>query len=50
MSILLIVAAACAGIFFLGYYLGHQLGRTAHIRDSLQRAREAHIVARIENH
>jgi hypothetical protein len=49
MNILLIIAAICAGIFFLGYHLGNQLGRTAHIRDSLQRARDARVVARIEN-
>lgn len=49
MNILLIFAATCAGIFFLGYHLGNQLGRTAHIRASLQRAREARVVARIEN-
>lgn len=45
----LLISAACAGIFFLGYHLGNQLGRTAHIRDNLQRARNAHVVARIEN-
>lgn len=50
MNILLIIAAICAGIFFLGYHLGNQLGRTAHIRDTLQRARDTHVVARIENH
>lgn len=50
MTILFVLAATCAGIFFLGYYLGNQLGRTAHIRENLQRAREAHVVARIENH
>lgn len=49
MNILLILAAVCAGIFYLGYHLGNQLGRTAHIRDNLQRARDAHVVARIEN-
>jgi hypothetical protein len=50
MNLLLIIAAVCAGIFFLGYHLGNQLGRTAHIRENLQRARDANIVARIENH
>lgn len=49
MNILLILAAVCAGIFFLGYHLGNQLGRTAHIRENLQRARDTQIVARIEN-
>ena len=49
MNILLIIAAVCAGIFFLGYHLGHQLGRTAHVRDALQRARDSHTIARIEN-
>lgn len=49
MTTLLIIAAVCAGIFFLGYHLGNQLGRTAHIRESLQRARDTQTVARIEN-
>jgi len=49
MNILLIISAIGAGIFFLGYHLGNQLGRTAHIRDALQRARDAQTVARIEN-
>ena len=49
MNLLLIITAICAGIFYLGYHLGNQLGRTAHIRENLQRARDAHIVARIEN-
>ena len=49
MNILLILAAVCAGIFFLGYHLGNQLGRTAHLRENLQRARDTQIVARIEN-
>ena len=50
MNILLIIAAVGIGIFFLGYHLGNQLGRTAHIRDNLQRARDMQVVARIENH
>lgn len=49
MHILLTLTAIGAGVFFLGYHLGNQLGRTAHIRDALQRARDAQIVARIEN-
>jgi hypothetical protein len=49
MNILLIIAAICAGIFYLGYHLGNQLGRAAHIREILQRARNAQIVTRIEN-
>jgi hypothetical protein len=49
MTTLLIVAGICAGIFFLGYHLGNQLGRTAHIRENLQRARDRQLVARIEN-
>lgn len=49
MNILLIIVATCAGLFFLGYHLGNQLGRTAHVRDSLRRARDSQIIARIEN-
>lgn len=49
MNLLLIIAGICAGIFFLGYHLGNQLGRTAHIRENLQRARDTQLVARIEN-
>jgi len=50
MNFLLAITAICAGVFFLGYHLGNQLGRTAHIRDDLARARDAKLVARIENH
>ena len=49
MNLLLVIAGICAGLFFLGYYLGNQLGRTAHIRENLQRARDRQLVARIEN-
>ena len=49
MNLLLIFTIIGAGIFFLGYHLGNQLGRTAHIREKLQRARDADLVARIEN-
>ncbi len=38
-----------AGLFGLGYYLGNQFGRTAHIRDDLRRARDANVTVRIEN-
>lgn len=49
MMILLSVALICGALFGLGYYLGNQLGRTAHIREDIQRAREMNIIARIEN-
>jgi len=49
MNLLLIFTVICAGLFILGYHLGNQLGRTAHIRENLQRARDANVVARIEN-
>lgn len=47
--ILIIAALACAGLFVLGYHVGNQLGRTAHIREDIQRARETRTVARISN-
>jgi len=50
MHFLLAFAVISAGLFLLGYHLGNQLGRTAHIRDSLARARTDKLVARIENH
>jgi len=50
MHFLLVFTVICAGLFLLGYHLGNQLGRTAHIRDSLARARADKLVARIENH
>lgn len=49
MNTLLIIAGICAGVFFLGYHLGNQLGRTAHIRENLRRARDLQLVGRIEN-
>ena len=49
MNLLLVIAGICAGLFLLGYHLGNQLGRTAHIRENLQRARDRQLVARIEN-
>ncbi len=44
---LLLVVIICTGLFSLGYYVGNQLGQTAHIREDLRKAREANIVARI---
>lgn len=44
---LLFLAILCTGLFSLGYYVGNQLGQTAHIREDLRKAREAHVVARI---
>ena len=49
MTELLILTVIFSGLFSFGYYLGNQVGRTAHIRDDLRRAREANIVARIQN-
>ncbi|MGD8926003.1 MAG: hypothetical protein PVG20_04095 [Thioalkalispiraceae bacterium] len=49
MTDLLILALIFSGLFTIGYYLGHQFGRTAHIREDLQRAREANIIARIQD-
>lgn len=46
---LLVFSLVCGILFALGYYLGNQLGRTAHIREDIQRAREMNIIARIEN-
>jgi hypothetical protein len=36
-------------VFFLGYHIGNQLGRTAHIRKSIRQAREQQVTARIHN-
>lgn len=43
------VAAALATglVFVLGYHIGNQLGRTAHIRKQIQRARDERVIARI---
>ena len=49
MTELIILTIIFSGLFSLGYYLGNQVGRTAHIRDDLRRAREENIVARIQN-
>lgn len=46
---LLVLSAIFIALVSLGYYIGNQVGRTAHIRDDLKRAREANIVARIQN-
>lgn len=46
---LMILMVIFAGLFGIGYYLGNQVGRTAHIREDIRRAREANIIARIQN-
>ena len=46
---LLILAMILASLFGLGYYLGNQFGRSAHIREDLRRARDANIIVRIQN-
>ena len=46
---LMILMIIFAGLFALGFYLGNQVGRTAHIREDMRRAREANIIARIQN-
>ncbi|MFO7603121.1 MAG: hypothetical protein R6X06_04815 [Gammaproteobacteria bacterium] len=38
MSIVLVLTVSSL-LFALGYYLGNQYGRTAHVRDDLRRAR-----------
>ena len=49
MIILLALSLFCAALFGFGYYLGNQLGRTAHIREDIQRARDANLIVRIDN-
>lgn len=49
MTDLLILALIFTGLFSIGYYLGNQSGRTARIREDLQKAREANVIARIED-
>ncbi len=49
MTVLFIFTVLISGLFGFGYYLGNQVGRTAHIRADLQRARDANIVERIQN-
>jgi hypothetical protein len=49
MMMLMVLALICGGLFVLGYYLGNQLGRTAHIREDIRRAREANLIARIDS-
>ncbi len=46
---LVVIALICSGLFGIGYYLGNQLGRTAHIREDIQHARETNLIVRIEN-
>ena len=49
MMMLVIFTLICGGLFGLGYYLGNQLGRTAHIREDIRRARAENLIARINN-
>lgn len=35
-----ILGLVCLGIFYTGYYFGHQTGRTAYIRAYLSEARK----------
>ena len=46
---LVILASILAALFGLGYYLGNQFGRSAHIRENIQRARDANVIVRIQN-
>jgi len=46
---LLVLSAVLVSLFGLGYYLGNQIGRSAHIRDDIRRAREANVIVRIQN-
>ena len=49
MEYYLAAASTTALVFYLGYHIGNQLGRTAHIREQLQRARDKQVIARIDN-
>jgi hypothetical protein len=49
MTELLVLALILAGLFSLGFYLGNQFGRSAHIREDIQRARENNLITRIQN-
>jgi len=49
MTEIFILALIFAGLFTTGFYLGNQFGRTAQIREDIQRARDANIIARIQN-
>lgn len=49
MEYYLAAAVATAFVFYLGYHIGHQLGRTAHIRRHIEQARDKQIIARIDN-
>ena len=46
---LFVLSIILASLFGLGYYLGNQFGRSAHIREDIQRAREANVIVRIQN-
>lgn len=38
----------CTALFALGYHLGNQLGRTAHVREDIQKARDTRLISRIK--
>ena len=46
---LIVLSFILAALFGLGYYLGNQFGRSAHIREDIQRARESNVIVRIQN-
>ena len=46
---LIVLSLILAALFGLGYYLGNQFGRSAHIREDIQRARESNVIVRIQN-
>ena len=46
---LMILSVVLVTLFGLGYYLGNQFGRSAHIREDLRRARDANVIVRIQN-
>jgi uncharacterized membrane protein YciS (DUF1049 family) len=46
---LFVLSIILACLFGLGYYLGNQVGRSAHIRENIQRARESNVIVRIQN-
>ena len=49
MTFFVVLLIITLSVFVLGYYLGHQYGSTAKIREDLREARENQVTARIDN-
>ena len=49
MTDVFVLSIILASLFSLGYYLGNQFGRSAHIREDIRRARESNAIIRIQN-